>query len=165
MSSAIRAIISILIILGVISCSSPSPTITSTLPALPTDQYSRNDDFGDGYIANIKVEDVKNNGPEEIIKTLVTQWLEHYKTESTDPDTSLIDYSVDKISIIENMSDDTYIIVAGVSFSIYPKKFPNNFRSFPGEPYSPPWEHISAPFGVIHINDYYYLRLVFGWGT
>lgn len=164
MSSTIRIIVVILIILGIASCSSPTPATTPTLPVLPTDQYSRSDDFGDGYIANIKVEDVNNNSPEEIIKILVTQWLEHYKTESSDPDTSLIDYSIDEVFIKENVSDDIYIIVAGVSFSIYPKKFPNNFGSFPGE-YVPPWDHISAPFGVIHIGDYYYLRLVFGWGT
>jgi len=150
------------------SCSSHSTEITLTFPVLPFDEYSRSDDFGDGYIANIKVEDVKNNSPEEIIYTLVTQWLEHYKTESSSPDASIKDFSIGEILIVENTSNENYVIVAKTTFSIIPSKIPNDFASFPGKPYDPndaPWDHIGAPFGVIQVGDYYYLRLVFGWGT
>lgn len=151
-------------VLGITSCSSTSAEIT---PILPTDEFSRFDQFGDGYIAKVKVEDVKNDNSEEIVNILVTQWLEHYKTESSYQNAAIEDFSVDEIRILDNPSNGTYVIVAGVSFSIIPRKTPNDYGGFPGKEYDPntPWWRIAAPFGVIQINDYYYLRLVFGWGT
>jgi len=93
-------IIVALILLGLTACSqtspatpsptlepSPSPTpLVSTLapqtpPALPADEYSRYDKIGDGYIASIKVEEGKGQDSIAIMDKLVTQWLEHYKTQ------------------------------------------------------------------------------------
>jgi hypothetical protein len=140
---------------------------------LPTDQHSRFDQFGDGYIAKIKVEDLKGAAPEEIVAKLVTQWLEHYKTQSSDPMAAIKDFSIDGVRLADNPSkldippNRNYVIVAGVRFSIIPKQEHNDYSSFPGEIFNPnsPWWHLSAPFGVIQVGDTYYLRMVWGWGT
>jgi hypothetical protein len=145
-----------------------NPIYVDITPILPTDEFSIHDEFGDGYIASIKVEDVKNSNPDKIVNVLVTQWLEHYKTESRAPRAAIEDFVIDDILMVDNRSNDTYVFVAKVAFSIIPSETPSDFGSFPGEPYDPkeaPWWHIGAPFGVIQVGNYYYLRMVFGWGT
>jgi hypothetical protein len=153
------------IFLGVLAVSSCLPT--STAPILPEDEFSRFDKFGDGFIAKINISDTRDFSPEEVVSSLVEKWLEHYKSETSYQDAAINDYSIDKIRILENSPNSNYSIVAGVSFSIIPRKTPSDFGGFPGEAYDPssPWWHIAAPFGVIKLDDHYYLRLVFGWGT
>jgi hypothetical protein len=154
------------ILLAVVSCS-PAPVEPTPTPALPQDAFSRLDNFGDGYISKIKIDDIKNNTPEEIVSELVTQWLQHYKTESTYQDAAINDFSIDGIRLLDNPSNKNYVIVAAVNFSIIPRKIPNDYGSFPSQPIGPndTWWHIGAPFGVIKLDDYYYLRLLPGWGT
>jgi hypothetical protein len=141
--------------------------VTKEIPTLPQDEYSRSDQFGDGYIAKVKVDEVKEKSPEDVVIILVTQWLEHYKHESGEPAAAIDDYTIDAIRMLDNSPGGTYVFVAGVNFSVIPKETLNVYRSFPGKPIDPnsPWDVIGAPFGVIQVDDYYYLRLVFGWGT
>lgn len=150
-----------------LALSSCLPTTTSTAPNLPEDEFSRFDEFGDGFIAKIKIKDTESFSSEQIISSLVGQWLEHYKSQSDYEDAAIDDYTIDKIRLLDVPSNSNYTIAAGVSFSIIPRKIPSDFGGFPGEEYNPnsPWWHLAAPFGVIQVGDYYYLRLVFGWGT
>lgn len=150
--------------LTISSClSAPTPVA----PSLPEDEFSQFDNFGDGFIAKIKIKDTTSLSPEEIVSSLVEQWLEHYKSQSDYENASINDFTVDKIRLLDVPSNSNYKIVAGVNFSIIPRQTPSDFGGFPGEAYDPnsSWWHIGAPFGVIQVDDYYYLRLVFGWGT
>jgi hypothetical protein len=86
--------------------------------------------------------------PEEIVKTLVIQWLEHYKTQSQAPNVALKDYTLDKINLLDISSSSGFEIVAGVKFSIIPAQVPNDWASFPGDTISPNdvWWHLSTAF-------------------
>ena len=147
-----------------------APPLTPTVlvvQAIPTDQYSRQDEFGDGYIARIPIQDVQDSSSEEIVKLLVAQWLEHYKTASQAPDATIEDYEIREVSLMDNTINPGYEIVAGVLFSIIPTQQPNQWASFPGDLRSEGdiWWPVWAPFGVFQEGEYYRLRLVFGWGT
>lgn len=155
------------VIFAILTISSCLPAPTPIVPSLPEDEFSQFDEFGDGFIAKIKVNDTKNFSSEKIVSTLVEQWLEHYKSQSDYENAAINDFTIDKIRLLDVPVYSNYTIVAGVNFSIIPKKTPSDFGGFPGEEYDPnsSWWHIAAPFGVIQVDDYYYLRLVFGWGT
>ena len=143
---------------------SPSPTATKSTPA---NEYTNSDNFGDGYISRVPIKDFNNLAPEEIVKALVIQWLEHYKTQNQAPNVALKDYALDKINLLDNSSSSGFEIVAGVKFSIIPAQIPNDWASFPGDTISPNdvWWHLSAPFGIFKDSEYLILKLVFGWGT
>ncbi len=95
-----------------------SPAKTSSAEnATPTDEFSRKNDFGDGYIAHILINDVNSANPEAIIKILVTQWLEHYKTGSTAERAMIRDFQLGEITLLERTKNDPSI-VASVWFSI-----------------------------------------------
>jgi hypothetical protein len=137
-------------------------------PGYPgTIHYANGDNFGDGYIARVRIEDATNNSQEEIVTILVTQWLDHYKTQSQVPSATIKDYSVDKINLLNPFCDQFFEIVAGVRFSIIPVQVPNDYVGFPGEAINPNdvWWQLSAPFGIFKDGEFYRLRLVFGWGT
>lgn len=135
-------------------------------PILPTDDFSHSDEFGDGFIANVAKSEVENLTPEEVIMLLVSQWLEHYKTQSGDPQATIKDYSIDEMVIFET-PNSLYLYGAKVRFSVVPVEVPNAYAAFPGDPIDPndPWWHIGAPFGVLEVDGRYYLRMLFGWGT
>jgi len=149
---------------------SPSPTSTQTpiaTKSTPADEHTNSDNFGDGYTSRVPIKDFNNLAPEEIVKTLVIQWLEHYKTQSQVPNVALKDYTLDKINLLDISSSSGFEIVAGVKFSIIPAQVPNDWASFPGDTISPNdvWWHLSAPFGIFKDGEYLILKLVFGWGT
>jgi hypothetical protein len=161
----------------------PTETITPTLtlssavvsiPCQPPDSgypatihYENEDNFGDGYISRMKIEDVATKSDEEIVSILVTQWLEHYKTQSNAPIATIKDYKVEKITLYDASCDPFFEIVAGVRFSIIPAQVSNDYASFPADQLDPNdvWWHTGAPFGIFKDGDFYRLRLVFGWGT
>jgi hypothetical protein len=131
-----------------------------------TEKFTRNNDFGDGYVAHIPIDDVASETPEAIVKILVTQWLEHYKTESTAKLAMIKDFQLGEVTLLERTEHDPSI-VASVSFSIVPAQIPNDWASFPGEEIKPEdqWWYLVAPFGVYQDPDYYWLKLVFVRGT
>ena len=155
----------------------PTLTLTSSvasIPCMPPDRgypatihYENEDSFGDGYRGRIKIEDVATKSDEEIVRILVTQWLEHYKTQSSASSATIKDYQVEKITLYDASCDLFFEIVAGVQFSIIPAQVPSDYASFWTDQLDPNdvWWHIGAPFGVFKDGDYYRLRLVFGWGT
>lgn len=155
----------------------PALTLTSPMVSIPcqppdsgypaTIHYENEDNFGDGYISQIKIEDVATKSDEAIVSILVTQWLEHYKTQSNAPSETIKDYKVEKITLYDASCDPFFEIVAGVRFSIIPALVPNDYASFPTDQVdlNDVWWHIGAPFGIFKDGDFYRLRLVFGWGT
>jgi hypothetical protein len=162
----------LVVILSVIliSCT-PKQTLTPTKISsienvTPTDEFSRKNAFGDGYIAHILINDVNSENPEAIIKILVTQWLEHYKTGSTAEQAMIKDFQLSEITLLEKIKGDPSI-VASVGFSIIPAQIPNDWASFPGDEIKPEdtWWRLYAPFGVYQDKDYFWLRLMFGRGT
>jgi hypothetical protein len=137
-------------------------------PGYPgTIHYANSDNFGDGFVALIRVEDVTAKSQEEITGILVSQWLDHNKTQSQSPSATIKDYTIDKVNLLDPSCDPFFEIVAGVRFSIIPNQIPNDYASFPGELFNPNdiWWHLWAPFGIFKDGDFYKLRLVFGWGT
>lgn len=163
----------------VVSCSAapakqtPSaPLLSSQIPPTkifpPTDQFEYQDQFMDGFIARIPIKDANNASPEEVVRILVTQRLEHYKTQSKDPAATIKDYTLDGVTLEKDTSyDPFYEIVAWVRFSIIPAEIPSDWASYPGSGVTPndPWWHIEAPYGVFKDNGFYRLRVIFGWGT
>lgn len=124
---------------------------------------SRKNSFGDGYIAYIFTEEVKGTSSDEIVNLLVSQWLEHYKTESTTPDAILADYTVDKITLTEKRNENDPSILAWVQFSILPAQTPNPWASLPGEAINAddPWWHLEVLFGVYEDESgVYWLKIV-----
>ncbi|MBL8051169.1 MAG: hypothetical protein JNM46_08105 [Anaerolineales bacterium] len=69
--------------------------------------------------------------------------------------------------MLEKPSESVYLGVAGVKFSIIPSVIPNDFASFPGEEINPDseWWHLVNIFGYYQIGEFYYLRILPGWGT
>lgn len=157
--------------------SSPVPPITnvaipsetpSTAQAAPTvtaadDIYAFSDTFGDGFIARLPLTDTLTK--EEIVKQLVTQWLDHYKLHSNDPQATIDEYTVDTVSLM--IAPSSYEIVAGVWFSIVPAHIPSAWGSFPGEEIKPDnrWWRLFSTFGVFCDGDDFRLRLLAGWGS
>ena len=69
----------------------PSDLLSSPASDTPTEEFTGKNSFGDGYIAHIPINDVKQASQEEIVNILVTQWLEHYKTKGTQRNVMLKD--------------------------------------------------------------------------
>jgi hypothetical protein len=134
--------------------------------AVATDEFTRKNNFGDGYVAHVLIHDVNSETKETILKVLVTQWLEHYKTGSTAEGARIKDFQLGEISLLERIKGDPSI-VGSVWFSIVPAQIPNDWASFPGDEIKPEdiWWRVAAPFGVYQDEDYFWLRLVFGRGT
>lgn len=157
--------------------SSPVPPITSvaipsetpaTAQAAPKmtaadDIYAFSDAFGDGFIARLPLTDTL--AKEEIVKQLVTQWLDHYKLHSNDPQAAIEEYTVDTVSLM--IAPSSYEIVANVWFSIVPAHIPSAWGSFPGEEIKPDdrWWRLCSVFGVFRDGDDLRLRLLAGWGS
>lgn len=148
---------------SVSSTSSLSPTqaIFPQSGDSPNEFASRKNSFGDGYIAYIFIKEVKDTSSDEIVNLLVSQWLEHYKTESTTPDAILTDYTVDKITLTEKRNENDPSILAWVQFSILPAQTPNPWASLPGETINAAWWHLEVLFGVYEDESgVYWLKIV-----
>jgi len=137
-------------------------------PAYPgTIHYANFDNFGDGYIALIHINGNDKKSEVEIVRALVGQWLEHFKTQSISPSAAVKDYLIDRVDLLDPSCDSFFDIIAGVRFSIIPNQIPNDYASFPGDAIKPGdiWWHLLAPFGVFKDGNNYRLRLIFGWST
>jgi hypothetical protein len=150
----------------------PGPTSTPRFKPVcanppPVDHYAHSDAFGDGYVARLSVRDAANLDHKELLRALVKQWLEHYKTHNKPVSAALKAYSINEINLGDPYCDPYFIILGGVKFSITPVQIPNEYASFPADntdPTDATW-FLSAPFAVFKDGDDYRLRLVFGWGT
>lgn len=139
---------------------------TPEISVSPTKEFTGKNSFGDGYIAHIPINDVKEASQEEIVKILVTQWLDHYKTESTQSDAIVKDYTIDKITLIDiktHKDDPAMPIIAMVKFSIIPpEQIPNEWRCYSTSP-DKPWCHVELRFGIYgneEVSQYYWLGIM-----
>lgn len=146
--------------------SNSQPSVTQNLEnAIRIDEFTLKNDFGDGYVAHILVEDVKQVDQDEIVKTLVRQWLEHYKTQSIQSDVMIKEYELNEIKLVKGLYNNNPAIVASVKFSVIPKQIPNGWASFPGSEITPndTWWHLEVLFGI-YGNDkeskYYWLKIL-----
>lgn len=152
------------------SCASvqiPASTkIPSAVSVVPTEEFARKNDFGDGYAAHIPIKDGASETPEAIIKILVIQWLEHYKTGSAAERAMIRDFQLSEVTLLQTTEHEPSI-VASVSFSIVPAQIPNDWASFPGDKIKSEdkWWRLAAPFGVYKDPYYYWLKLVSDRGT
>lgn len=126
---------------------SPSPIVYIPTP------------FDDGeYIASIVRHDVENLPDEEIVKLLVSQWLEGYKTEVSSQD-AILDYEIDEV-VIQTHLPDTFLAI--VKFAILPSKVPNNWVCLLSKVVeNDPWWYLSGAFRVIQDGEYFRLRTSF----
>jgi len=140
---------------------SDTPFPVTDAPALPTEEFTRTTTGGDGYVAHVPISEVEQKSHEEIVTILVTQWLEHYKTESSQLDAKLKDYKIDEISIISDAEDISPFIIASVSFSVIPVQIPNMWRCREMD-INEPWCHSGLRFGVYGkvTGPYYWLRIM-----
>src|SRR3990172_8665338 len=75
-------------------------------PGYPaTIHYVSGDNFGDGYISRIPIEDVSDKSQEEIMRLLVTQWLEHYKSQTKGTCATIKDYAIGLIVVLDSSCD------------------------------------------------------------
>lgn len=118
----------IALLFALVSCN--TGTTVSTVAAItPTKEFTGKNSFGDGFIAHIPI-DTSPSDPQEIVRVLVTQWLEHYKAGTTQPMMMVNDYKINDIRLGEKTADDP-TITAGVDFSVVPAEVPNNTSDIP----------------------------------
>jgi len=122
----------VIILIAILVSCTPGQTTPTTEGAVPANNFSRKNDFGDGYISHVLIHEVDSETPEMITKILVTQWLDHYKTGSTPKMAAIMDFQLGEIKLLKRMKNDPSI-VASVWFSIIPSQVPNDWTSFPGD--------------------------------
>jgi len=147
-------------VISLVGCTTDVYTNADT-PALPDEEFTRRIGFGDGYAAHIPISEAEQKSHEEIVNILVTQWLEHYKTESAQSDVRLIDYEIDEVIITSDAEDISPFIIASVQFSTIPVQTPNDWAGALIN-IDEPWWHLRAEFGVHGkvTGPYYWLRII-----
>ena len=136
---------------SLIGCASTADSTT-----IPIKEFSRKNTFGDGYVAHVLIEDVKQKDPKEIVNILLAQWLEHCKTENAYTEVQLKDYRIDEITIISVNENSAPYIKAQVLFSIVPVQSPNEWGAAVIS-IDDPWLNLSVDFGVF-VNEEVYLN-------
>jgi hypothetical protein len=155
-------------ILNVILTGCSTQEQTTVIPSSSTPRIIPTSSFGVGDIASISLEEAANLSNEEIVRVLVSQWLESYKTDSSNPD-AIVAYKVKEVSIQNPPADVGSGMIAIVTFAIQPVGVPNNWASLPSEnggiSEDDPWWHLGATFKIILDGENLILRTAFGWGT
>jgi hypothetical protein len=99
---------------------SDTPFPVTDTPVLPTEEFTRTAPGGDGYVAHIPISEAKGLSSEEIVTVLVTQLLEHYRTETSLPEWRLSHYDVEDVTIVYEAEDKSPFIKAAVQYSVIP---------------------------------------------
>lgn len=142
-------------------------TVTPHVTDLPntstpsSGEFTRTNNFGDGYVAHILIEDVSQMKEEDILRLLVMQWLDHCKTEEMDTDAVIEDFTIDNIRPLEvHGYYNEPIFKATVDFSIITKQDPPYaWGSMMIKP-DGPWLRLSTTLGVFgnkNESPYYWL--------
>ncbi len=141
-----------------------SPVVTSTQFIVQTDPAPPK--FGVGDIASIARKDVEKLSDEEILKMLVSQWLEGYKGNASSEE-GIVDYKIEEIFPQNNPNDPGSRILAIVTFAVQPIEYSQNWASIVGKTSEEgdPWWHVGATFSVVPDGEYFRLRILFGYGT
>jgi len=122
-------------------------------------------DFLKGDLAQVSLDEAQSLSEEEIVKLLMSQWLERYMKEKTTPE-AITDYSIGRVTVESRLSDMEVIFF--VKFSVIPvDRYWAIWRAFPGEPHDPndPWFHIAGYFAIVQDGEFYKLRSRQGWGS
>lgn len=149
------------------SCFEATPSVIYS-PKSTTPNFSESDRFGDGYIAQIPIEDASNLLSRDVVERLMIQWLGHYRTRSKICGTIINDYKLESITLKNNSIDPEYEVVAWVNFTVAPLQLPNEYwKSFittDKQNLNAEWYELGRDFGVFRDNGYFKLRILMGWG-
>ncbi|MFZ5921289.1 MAG: hypothetical protein ACOYY3_09585 [Chloroflexota bacterium] len=159
-----------LIVLILVACAAPvqepQPTSVPTAPSLitrttPTIAPSP----VTGIMTSIAQKDVEGYTNEDIVKLLLTKWLESYKGRTNED--AIEDYKVVRIILENDPSNHEYKIIATAIFDVKPNKYSQLWASLAGfsSGTDSAWEYCGATFGVYTDGDYFVLKLLPGWGT
>lgn len=135
----------------------PMPT---GLPTSFTDQREK--------IASISREEAENYSREELLKVLVSRWLEGFMNTAISRE-KIEDYYMGDVTIISHSTEPDADIIARVEFTIQPTV--KIYSAWAAAPRSKqdnekdPWWHLKQTFGVVRKGDTFWLSLLIGWGT
>lgn len=117
-------------------------------------------------ISRLPIQSLECASKENIVKELVSQWLEIIRTNSPQQNCGLEKYTVDTIAIRENIITPQYDIVARVDYHVNLGHFMDcGWVSDRGIIESNGWINTSDTFGVYRENGYFRLIVLTGWGT
>lgn len=159
-------ILSITLFLLVSGCSAQQTSTFAFTTSVPSPQVIPTSSFGIGDIASVARKDVATLSSEDIVKVLIGQWLEGYKTDSFSKE-AIVDYKVEQVFIKQKPTDTNPEIVAGVTFSVEPKGYSDNWATLSKDVITEnaKWWRLGGIFSVVLDGEYYKLRTAFGWGT
>ena len=137
--------------------------LDAKITPLPTSANIATPSFGKGDIAKVPRKEAENLSDEEIVKLLMSQWLEGYKTNTSSQD-AITDYKLKEVFI---QSSSPSSITAIVTFDVQPVGVPNNWAQIGIESVTENdvWWPLGGTFQVIMDDEYCVLRTAFGWGT
>jgi len=145
----------------------PPPTDTSApvtdTPAQPTEEFTRTADYGDGYVAHIPISKAQDLSSEELVEVLINQYLEHYKTETTQVEWKLYQYVIDNVAIRFEDKNGNPIIKATVRFSVIPDTPWFSGATIIPKGSCPPWYTYArnyAVYGNEPGSSYYWLESI-----
>jgi hypothetical protein len=131
----------------------------------PTDVFASADQFGDGYVARIPIEEVEGTNPDEILRLLLNQWLDHYRTNCTDVDFKLEDYAIESVVQLD-AKYRRYEMIASTIYTIRSSYPPTpDWDAGCAEIQANGWTRRCDTFGYFRDGPYFRLRLMVGWGT
>jgi len=99
---------------------SDTPFPVTDAPALPTEEFTRTSPYGDGYVAHIPISEAQDLSSEELVTLLVTQYLEHYRSETSLAEWRLLHYEVEDVTIVYEAEDKSPFIKASVVYWVIP---------------------------------------------
>lgn len=144
----------------------PTPVIPTHYPmptGLPTSFTDQREN-----IASISREEAENYSREELLKVLVSRWLEGFMNTAISRE-KIEDYYVGDVTIISHSTEPDADIIAWVEFTIQPTV--KIYSAWAAAPRSKqdnekdPWWHLNQTFGVVRKGDTFWLSLLIGWGT
>lgn len=152
----------------------PTPVLSGTpclgalaAPVNTPEPWEYGADYWDAIaISRLPVQGMECASSENIVKSLVSQWLETIKATSPSQNCGLDEYTIDTITIKENTITPQYDIVARVSYHVNLGRFKDcGWISDRGIIESNGWISTSDTFGVYRENGYFRLIVLTGWGT
>jgi len=136
-------------------------TVTPT-----TDAFSSADQFGDGYVARIPINDVVDEESEVILSMLLSQWLEHYQGETIVADFALEEFKIESISQSSKQLKPQYEMIADVVYSVKRTNVDvSSWLAGCAEIQENGWVRRCDTFGFFRDGEDFRLRLLPGWGT
>jgi hypothetical protein len=153
--SLVLALVTILLL---VSCAAPP---TATPPLTPTRSV-----WSAEYTPSVSTEEMSGKKPEEIVRSLVDRWLNHFKTAAADSDYRLDGYEIKSVDLSEQwrlfVNDGSLYLVASIHLSVKPSMLVDtSWAAGSGEISGDGWiRNKSLIVGVIKDDKVYILRIV-----